>query len=208
MGRKSSLTPEQWVEIERRHLIDGESINALAAEFGINESSVRRRIKPNKAEAQNSPKPLQVLASEKVEADKAVRRIAEQIAELPIARQQIVSNLAQKLTNISGHLASAAEYGAATAHRLQGIAHSKVAEIDDAQPLTEESIESLKGIAVLTRMANSSSEIAINLLRANKETVDDLNRQDLHPEATKRIREVKPGMAWVYEALGSDEEES
>jgi hypothetical protein len=54
---------------------------------------------------------------------------------------------------------------------LSGIAHNKVAEIDDASPLDEASLESLKGIAVLTRMANASSEIGLNLLRANKEAM-------------------------------------
>lgn len=175
MGRKSLLTPDQWVEIERRHLIEGESINSLAAEFGVNESSIRRKIKPNKAELRNGEKPLQALAQEKVEADATVRRIAEQIAELPIARQQIVTGLAQKLTNISEHLASAAEYGAATAHRLAGIAHGKAAEIDDAKPLNEESIGALKGIAALTRLANDASEIGVNLLRANKEEIERIN---------------------------------
>lgn len=175
MGRKSSLTPEQWAEIERRHLVDGESINSLAAEYGVNESSIRRKIKPNKAELPNGEKPLQVLAQEKVEVDAASRRIAEQIAELPISRQKIVTDLAAKLTNISGHLASAAEYGAATAHRLAGIAHSKAAEIDDAQPLNDESIGTLKGIAALTRLANDASEIGVNLLRANKEEIERIN---------------------------------
>lgn len=178
MGRKSSLTDSQWEQIERRHLVDGESINALAAEFGVNDSSVRRKIKPNKAELPNGAKPLPVLALEKVQADREVRRIAEQIAELPVAKQQIVSDLARKLTNISGHLASAAEYGAATAHRLAGIANAKAQEIDDAAPLTGDSMEALKGIAGLTKMANEASEIGVNLLKANKEAIGDLNRGD------------------------------
>jgi IS30 family transposase len=200
MGRKSSLTPEQWVEIERRHLVDGESINSLAAEFGVNESSIRRRIKPNKAESPNEPKPLRQLAQEKVEADKAVRRIAEQIAELPIARQQIVTDLAQRLTNISTHLASAAEYGAATAHRLSAIAHSKVAEIDDAKPLDDqESVTALKGVAVLTKLANESSEIAVNLLRANRDTIEELN---------KRERDALPPSSTDLSNLSDDELDS
>lgn len=174
MGRKSSLTPEQWVEIERRHIVDGESINALAAEFGINESSIRRRIKPNKAELPNGQKPLQVLAQEKVKADKEVQRIAEQIAELPIARQQIVTDLAQKLVNISGHLASAAEFGAMTAHRLAGIAAAQVEKIDDVDPL--KSASALMSVAHLSKLANVSSEIGINLLRANKDAVDEANK--------------------------------
>ncbi|TAL90917.1 MAG: Hin recombinase [Candidimonas sp.] len=176
MGRKSSLTPEQWVEIERRVVVDGESINSLSVEFGINESSIRRKIKPNKAERQNGQKPLQVLAHNKVQAEREVQRIAEQIAELPLARQQIVSDLAKKLTSISEHLAGAAEFGAKTAHRLAGIANSQIDLIDDAEP--ERSVESLKRISVLTKMANESSEIGVNLLRANKETVDELNKSD------------------------------
>lgn len=188
MGRKSHLTPEQWIEIERRHVVDGESINALAAEFGINESSIRRKIKPNKAESPNASNPLRQLALDKVRADTAVREIAEQITELPYAKQQIVFDLARKLSNISNHLASAAEYGAMTSHRLSGIAHGQVEKIDDADPITEESLETLKGIAVLTKMANSSSEIGLNLLRANKEAIDQLNNPEA--DSAKLLRDI------------------
>lgn len=177
MGRKSSLTPEQWIEIERRHLIDGESINSLATEFGVNESSIRRRIKPNKAELPSGEKPLRRLAEEKAEADTRSRRIAEQIAELPIARQQIVNDLASALTDISMHLAAAARYGAQTAHRLSGIAKAQAEKIDDAEPLAPESVLALKGISALTKMANDASEIGVNLLRANKEAVEDINKR-------------------------------
>lgn len=176
MGRKSALTPEQWAEIERRYLVDGESINSLAKAFKVDESTIRKKINPNRSEPGKSAKPLRELALEKVDADKRTKDISAQIAALPIVRQQIVNDLAQKLSAISNHLASAAEYGAATAHRLAGIAHSNVAKIDDAKPLDEESLASLKGIAVLTRMANDASEIGLNLLRANKDSnVDDGN---------------------------------
>jgi transposase-like protein len=178
MGRKSALTVEQWLEIERRHVVDGDSINALAAEFGINESSIRRKIKPNKAESPKPTNPLRVIAEKKVNADSEVRRINQQIAELPYAKQMIVSDLATKLTNISRHLGSAAEFGAATAHRLAGIANGRVAQIDDAKPLSEAGITELKGIAVLTKLANEASEIGINLLRANKESIDAMNKPE------------------------------
>lgn len=49
MGRKSVLTNEQWAEIERQHLVEGESINSLAKEFGANEGTIREKINPNKA---------------------------------------------------------------------------------------------------------------------------------------------------------------
>ena len=45
-------------------------------------------------------------------------------------------------------------------------------------PLDEGGMQALKSIAVLTRMANESSEIPINLVKANKEAVDDLNKAD------------------------------
>lgn len=175
MGRKSSLTPDQWIEVERLHVVDGKSINWLAQKYGVNESSIRRKIKPNKAELSNGHKPLRELALEKVKADSAVRDIAEQIAELPYAKQQIVSDLARKLMNISDHLSSAAEYGAMTAHRLSGIANSQVELIDDADPM--KSIETLKGIAALTKTANEASDIAINLINANKKQVERMNEQ-------------------------------
>lgn len=176
MGRKSALTPEQWAEIERRHLIDRESVNSLAKMFGVDESTIRKKINPNRSERGKTAKPLQVLALEKVNADKRVKDISEQIAALPVARQEIVGELARKLSSVSNHLASAAEFGAATAHRLAGIAHCKVAEIDDAAPLNRESLEALRGIAVLTKMANESSEIGVNLLRANKEAIEQMNK--------------------------------
>lgn len=167
MGRKSALTPEQWAEVERRHLIDGESINSLAKEFGVNEGTIRKKINPNKSEQEKTGKPLQVLACEKIEAEKTVRDISEQIAALPMVRQATFNSLVTKLTNISEHIASAAEYGAATAHRLSALAHSEVAKIDDASPLS--SGENLRGIAALTSLANESGKIALNLLAANKD---------------------------------------
>ena len=88
---------------------------------------------------------MQVLALEKIDAGKAVRDISAQIAALPMVRQSTFNGLVGKLTNISGHLASVAEYSATTSHRLAGIAHDKVHEIDDAKPLDQESSEALKG---------------------------------------------------------------
>ena len=99
MGRKSALSQEQVVSIERRHFVGGESLNSLAKEFGVNESTLRRKIKPNKAEAQGAAKSLIQLATEKAAVDKAAKSIADEIAELPIARQQIVTDLSRMLSN-------------------------------------------------------------------------------------------------------------
>lgn len=169
MGRKSALTPEQWIEIERRHLVGSESINSLAKEFKVDESTIRKKINPNKPEGGKTAKPLLALASEKVEADKRVKDISAEIAELPFARQEIVNTLTTKLSRISDHIASAAEFAAASAHRLSGIAHDQVQKIDDAQP--ELTIAALQRFGALTKLANEASHIPINLLAANRDLV-------------------------------------
>lgn len=187
MGRPSKLTDKLWLEIERRHVVDGESINSLAAEFGINESSIRRKIKPNSAELPKGENPLKLLAQEKVRADAENRRIAEQIADLPYAKQAIVSDLARKLTNISEHLGSAAEYSAASAHRLSMLANQELEKVDTVHPM--KSAEHLTSAATLQKLANGSAEIPINLLRANKDAVESLN---------KPVRDVPAGLSHFY----------
>ena len=158
MARPSKLTPEQWKEVERR-VLDGESIRSLAKEFGVSEGAIRQRVSTQTTHVRN-------VAEKLAEAQTA-------LAELPIRQQYIAVSLADKLRNISTSLASAAELGAATAHRLQALANSEVAKIDDADPLV--SIESLKGVAVLTKLANESAATGLNLLSANKDAVQKLN---------------------------------
>jgi transposase-like protein len=192
MGRKSSLTPEQWAEIERRHLVDGVSINALAAEFGVNESSIRRKIKPSKAASPGGKSPLHVLAEEKVRTDAESKRITAQIAGLPQAQQVIVSDLARKLANISEHIGSAAEISAASAHRLSMLANQQLEKVDDVNPM--ESAAQLQAAAALQKMANSAMEGPMNLLRANKEMIEDMNKggQDIQANMNWAIEFVQP----------------
>lgn len=166
MGRKSSLTPEQWIEVERRHLVDGDSFNKLATDFGVNESSIRRRLKLAKA-TPDGKNALQALAEEKVRTDAASKRISEQIAQLPYANQTIVEDLARKLANISQHIGSTAEFSAASAHRLSMLANQQLDQIDEINPL--KSMVQLQAAALLQKMANASGEMPLNLLRANKQ---------------------------------------
>lgn len=193
MGRPSKLTDAQWEQIGKR-LLAGESSASLAREFGVSKAAISGRFSERTTK-------IKSVANQIVETERA-------LSFLNVSEQLAARSLADDLKAISDHLAGAARYGAATAHRLLGIAHGKVAEIDDSTPLTtEESVASLKSIAVLTKMGNESSDIAINLLRANKDAVDLLNRRAVEPQSSRRIEEVKPGMDWVYKALESDEEE-
>jgi hypothetical protein len=176
MGRRSPLTPEQWIEVERRHLLEGESVNSLAKEFKIDESAIRRKFNPNKSESKSKINPLKELALSKIEADKQVKSISEKIAELPFAKQQIVMDLSRSLMNISNHLTSAAEYGARTSHKLAGIANAQVEMIDDTK--IQDNTKVLQNVAALTRMANESSVIAMGLLNANKDRVQKLSEPE------------------------------
>lgn len=155
MGRKSKLTPEQWAQIERR-LLEGESRTSLGREFGLSEASIRGKFGGKVEEVKE-------VAQKIVAAKKA-------LDSLPPLAQISANSLAQKLIEVSNSLASAAQHGAATAHRLSALANSEVAKIDDAQPLG--SIESLKGVALLTRLANDSASISLNLMAANKDRIN------------------------------------
>jgi transposase-like protein len=196
MGRKSSLTPEQWAEIERRHLVDGVSINALAAEFGVNESSIRRKIKPSKAASPGGKSPLHVLAEEKVRTEAESKRIAAQIAGLPQVQQVIVSDLARKLANISEHIGSAAEISAASAHRLSMLANQALEKVDEVNPLS--TATELKTFEALQKMANGASEIPMNLLRANKDTIEGMNKRE-----SELASPVNPARGTVFKIVRS-----
>lgn len=159
MGRKSKLTPEQWTEIGRR-LVAGAVPSELAREFGVHPAQITRR-----GLAQKSQR---------------VRNVAEQLAqaqtalaELPIADQYTAITLSERLRSISDNLAAAAEYGAKTSHRLHALANSEVSKVDDADPIA--SVDKLRNVGVLTKLANDSAHCALNLVAANKETVAKLN---------------------------------
>jgi hypothetical protein len=160
MARPSKLSPEQWQEIERR-LAANEKAADLAREFKVNQSQISRRV---------------TQVSQKVrEVAQVVAQAQTALAELPPAQQYNALTLAAKLRSISDSLASAAELGAKTAHRLHALANSEVGKVDDADPLAEDSVAALKGVSALTKLANDSASIALNLLAANKETVKELN---------------------------------
>lgn len=154
MGRPSKLTDAQWAEIGKR-LLTGESTSDLAREFGISKTRVSARFSKRTEKIQN----VAVMA--------ANAEIA--LEQLPDFDRKLARGLIDDLKDISLHMAGAARFGASTAHRVSGIANSLIDRIEDADPLSAESLEALKGIALLTDMANKSSHIGLNLLAANKE---------------------------------------
>lgn len=166
MGRPSKLTDQQWSDIHAR-VLRGEKPADLAREYGVHKAAISRRVAQPARETKR-------VANQLVAAEQELR-------SLPVAQQLQALTLADELRAVSMHLAGAAKYGSATAHRLAGIAHGKVAEIDDAAPLDEASLKSLQGIAVLTKMSNDAASTGLNLLAANKDRIkrlDDAENED------------------------------
>lgn len=166
MGRKSKLTEDQWADVGRR-MLDGESQRALAVEFGISEATLRQYFRK-----QEKLPTVQKVAGMILETEAALK-------SLPISSQVNAQKLADRLRAISEDLASAAFFGAKTAHRLNALANSEVGKVDDANPLNAESVEAMKGVSLLTRLANDSSSIALNLMAANKDAVKRINEEGM-----------------------------
>lgn len=161
MGRKSKLSENQWAEIGKR-LLAGEKASVLARTFKVSPATISERFSKFIGN-------VKAVANQIVAAEDALK-------SLPIAEQISAITLASELRAISMHMAGAAKFGAATAHRLAGIAHGKVQEIDDASPFEAKSMESLKGVALLTKLANDAAVIPSNLLSANKEIIKEANQ--------------------------------
>lgn len=174
MGRPSKLTDKQWSAIEAK-LLEGVSRRSLAEKYGVSETAIRKRFGSHIEQ-------IKAVANQVVTAERAVQ-------SLPVSSQVSVANYASKLRALSDHLLGAATFGAATSRRLNGIANAKVQEIDDAAPLSAESLEALKGVAILTKIANESAQIGLNLLSANKEAIKDMN-QDQRPQPQRITVEI------------------
>jgi len=154
MGRPSKLTDAQWETISKR-LLAGESAAKLAREFGVSKASISVRFSKR-------IETVKTVANQLVSAETS-------FALLNVSEQVAARTLADDMKDMQAHLFGAGRFGAATAHRLNGIAHAKVAEIDDAAPLDDESRKTLSDISALNKMANGAAEIATNLFRANKD---------------------------------------
>lgn len=154
MGRPSKLNEKQWEQIGRR-LVAGEKASDLAKEFKVSRATISERFSESVGKVKSVAN--QIVAAE------------DNLRALTLSEQASALTLADRLRSISTHMAGAAEFAAASAHRLAGIAHEQVQKIDDAQP--EKSLLAIQRFGALTKLANDTSFIPLNLLNANKESV-------------------------------------
>jgi hypothetical protein len=162
MGRPAKLTPEQLVQIEQR-LLAGESAEKVAKDFGVSGAALRKRFGSQQTIGSQSSKVRE--AAEKL----VVARTA--IEALPIGHRSVARDLADSLMAISTSLARTAELSSRTAHRMASLANSQAAKVDDADPLADgsTSLNALKSVSTLTKMANEASVVGLNLLNANRD---------------------------------------
>lgn len=164
------MSPEQRIEIQRR-LVMGESVADLAREFNVEVAWIRNTF----TAAVNAIKDV---AHQMVD-------VNEKLSSLAMIDQLQTVQLADKLKSISLHMASAAEFGAATANRLSGIAHKKTELINEVENMQNgDNFQALKDIAALTRLANDAAQIPMGLLSANKDRIKKLDEADENPMIT------------------------
>ena len=158
MGRKSKLTEQQWKEIRHR-LLAGEKMRALAKEFGVSPSTISEAVSEQVSE-------IRTVASRVIKAEDDLKTVHTEVMAMPISERIATLALVEDRRAISTHLSGAARYGAATAHRLAGIANAQVDKIDDVNPM--ESQETLQAISALTKMSNDAAKTGIDLINASK----------------------------------------
>ena len=158
MGRKSKLTEKQWVEIRKRLLL-GEKASALSKEYGVSNANISARFSEKIAE-------IKAVAKRVVTAENDLKTVQSEIMAMPISERIAALQIVDDMRTISTHLSSAARYGAATAHRLMGIANAQVEKVDDANPM--ESQEILQAISALTKISNESAKTGMELINASK----------------------------------------
>jgi hypothetical protein len=165
VGRPSKLTESQWHELGER-LSGGETAASLSREYGVSQTTISQRFS-------KFPKD-------------EIREVAERLAVMPVQASQATINLADTLRAMNNSAARAGQFGLASAARLQELAHSEVQKIPADAPL--EHMETLKGVAALTRTANDAAAMGLTMLNANRETGKDqkgpvpllLNGSDIH----------------------------
>lgn len=175
MGRKSKLTLDEWHDIRRKIDEEGASVADLAVEYNIS----TRQIYDQMSRMEKIKKVAQQIV-----------KVDREVSLLPISAQIEAYSLAARLKDISYNLTSAANYSAATAHRLAALANQQLQKIDESD--IAESTETIKYVAGLQKLANESATIPTNLLNANKEMVRDMNtdREEEAPTLTELYKQI------------------
>jgi hypothetical protein len=167
MGRPSKLSEAQKEDVRKR-LLAGEKASDLAREYKIDRAAITRMFSQQIAT-------IKTVANQIVAADKAFNNLS-------VTQQIATISHVDLLKSISGHIANAANNGAALANRLSGMAAKYSDKIDDSDLESEESISAIKTVNALMRTANESSGLAIEIIKANKEAMNQPDPNQMKPK--------------------------
>lgn len=174
-GRKSKLSPEQWQDAAER-VARGESIKTVAELYKIDQAAIRRKLRN-----------LSDLAQRVAATAIAERQNSMKLSNLSEPDKRIVSTLADGLIEISHHLCAGARYSAMSFHKLAQMANLQASKIDDVDPLSDDSSVFARNHAALQDLANKAATVPLGLLKANQETIDDINRNGQAAPEPKQI---------------------
>ena len=83
------------------------------------------------------------------------------------------------MMSIQDNMLAGVDLAAANFHRLQALASTELAKVDDAEPITAKgSGDRLKSHLILTKAANEAATVPVNLLSANKERLKTLGEKE------------------------------
>ena len=154
MGRPSKLSESQWSKL-RDEQLKGATLEYLAKKYGTSKSAISGKFgNANKADK----------AFAETLAD-----VEQRFAAMPPAQQRAVRNMADEIKAINFHLANAATSGAFVAAKLARTAANQVAQIDEVSP-TPDDLSRVNVAGGMMKVANESSVIARDLVRANNES--------------------------------------
>ncbi|MES2586991.1 MAG: helix-turn-helix domain-containing protein [Pseudomonadota bacterium] len=178
MGRPSKLSDKQWQEIKDR-LVDGESGRALAKEFGVTETAIRRRLS-------SQVEKIKTVAIQLHTAEKDFN-------SLPVSSQVSAQSMLIKLREIGENLISAAANGAITANKLSLRAMSLSSFIGDGlDSCDDEQRQAMRDVMALGMGVNTHADLGLKLMTVSKSyPLTDIGKDESNKQVThSRAREV------------------
>jgi len=173
MGRRAAVKESEWAEIGKR-VLAGESMRALAKEYGVSDTAIRKKFSVRTKE-------IKSVANQLVAAEISLQN-------LDYSSQRLARTMADRLLSISDDMASAAMHAASSVNVLSGIANRMTHKLNKDGPQDDADIEAIKHLAYVTRTSNDAAVIPLALLKSVKE----LHEQEASEQMNWTINAVAP----------------
>jgi transposase-like protein len=170
MGRRSKLTPEQWEEIKRRHIVLGESVNSLAKKYGINEKTIRIYLGQTKTpKSSETPNSEQKTVKESIQDASVTVLDALKSTGLPEDDQRIALELATSLNGVRSKLSETANNNLEVALELSKISVEGVRQLKNSYGID---VDMLKQLQVLGTVTNNFAFLGNEVNKSAKAKVE------------------------------------